>query len=70
MGYIGDAVVKNLPVNAIRGNRPGSSHLTPGMERSPGGGNGSPIYDSCLESPRREESGRLQSTASQRLGHK
>ena len=34
----------------------------PGLKRSPEGGNGHPLQCSCLESPRAEEPGRLQST--------
>ena len=40
--FPGDTVVKNLPVNA------GDTHLIPGCGRSPGGGNGNPLQDSCL----------------------
>ena len=36
-------MVKNLPANA------GDSGLIPGLERSPGEGNGSPLQYSCLE---------------------
>ena len=41
-------VVKNLPVNAgeLR-----EVALMPGSGRSPGGGNGNPLQDSCLENP-------------------
>ena len=35
-------MVKNLPANA------GDVDLTPGSGRSPGGGNGNPLQDSCL----------------------
>ena len=41
-------VVKNLPANA--GGRRDTS-LIPGSRRSPAEGNGSPLQDSCLESP-------------------
>ena len=41
----------------------------PGLERSPGGGNGNPPQYSCLENPMEEERGRLQSLGSQRVGH-
>ena len=41
-------VVKNLPANA-GGIRDAGS--TPGSGRSPGGGNGNPFQDSCLENP-------------------
>ena len=35
--------------------------MIPGLERSSGEGNGNPLQNSCLESPRTEEPGRLQS---------
>ena len=40
---------KHLPANAenIRG-----TGLIPGLRRSPGGGHGHPLQDSCLENPR------------------
>ena len=38
-------MVKNLPANA------GDSDLIPGSGRSPGEGNGNPLYYSCLEKP-------------------
>ena len=38
-------MVKNLPVNA------GDAGLIPGLERSPGGGNGNLLWYSCLENP-------------------
>ena len=37
-------MVKSLPADA------GDMDLTPGQERSPGGGNGNPLQYSCLES--------------------
>ena len=43
MGFLGDSVVKNLPANV------GDTGLIPGLGRSPGGGNGNPLQDSCLE---------------------
>ena len=59
-------VVKNLPAKAgdIR-----DSGLVPGSGRSPGGGSGNPLQDSCLGNPRTEEPGGLQSTGLQRVGH-
>ena len=39
-------VVKNMPINA---GDPVDSGLTPGLGRSPGGGNGNPAQYSCLE---------------------
>ena len=41
-------VVKNLPANA--GHRRDLSWI-PGLRRSPGGANGSPLQYSCLENP-------------------
>ena len=42
MGFPGDSVVKNPPANA------GDAGLIPGLGRSPGKGNGSPLQCSCL----------------------
>ena len=39
------SVVKNPPASA------GDTDLIPGSERSPGGGHGNPLRDSCLENP-------------------
>ena len=39
----------------------------PGLERSPGGGNGNPLQYSCLEKPWTEEPDGLQSKGSQRV---
>ena len=41
MGFPGGAVVKNLPANA---GDAGDSGLIHGSGRSPGGGNGNPLY--------------------------
>ena len=41
-------VVKNLPVNAGDVRDTGSM---PGLQRSPGGGQGNPLQYSCLENP-------------------
>ena len=41
----------------------------PGLKRSPGERNGNPLQYSCLENPRTEESGGLQSIGWQRVGH-
>ena len=43
------SVVKNLPDNA---RDTGDSGSISGSGRSPGGGNGNPLQDSCLENPR------------------
>ena len=42
----GGLVVKNLPANA------GDTGSIPGSGRSPGGDNGNPLQDSCLENPK------------------
>ena len=64
MVRIGDSDGKESACNA---GDPGS---IPGLRRSPGEENGYPLQYSCLEnSMDREESGRLQSTGSQRVGH-
>ena len=41
-------LVKNPPANA---GDTGDMGLIPGLERSPGGGNGNPLQQSCLENP-------------------
>ena len=41
----------------------------PGLGRSPGGGHGNPLQNSCLENPHGQESGRLQSVGLQKAGH-
>jgi len=41
-------VVKSLPANE---GDTGDSVLVPGSGRSPGGGHGNPLQDSCLENP-------------------
>ena len=48
-GFLGESVVKNLPVvNAGDVRDLGS---IPGLGRSPGGGNGNPLWYSFLENP-------------------
>ena len=47
----------------------GDLALIPGSARSPGEGHGNPLQCSCLENPRTEEPGRLQSIGSQRVRH-
>jgi len=42
-GFPGDSVGKNLPANA------GDAGLTPGLGRSPGGGNGNQLQYSCWQ---------------------
>ena len=59
-------MVKNLPASAGDVRDVG---LTPGLQRSPGGGHGNPLQYSCLENPMDREACWLQSIASQRVGH-
>ena len=47
-GFPGASVVKDLPANAGEAGDLGS---IPGWGRSPGGGNGNPLRDSCLGNP-------------------
>ena len=55
-------MVKSPPASA------GDARIT-GSGRSPGGGHGNPLQHFCLENPRTEEPGGLQSVGSQRVGH-
>ena len=48
LGSPGGAVVKNPPSDAGHARDEGS---IPGLERSPGGGNGTPLQYSCLGNP-------------------
>ena len=48
LGFPGGSVVKNPPASARDTRDVGS---VPGLERSPGGGNGNPHQYSCLENP-------------------
>ena len=47
-GFPGGSVVKNLPANAGEARDVGS---IPGLGRSSGGGNGTPLQYSCLGNP-------------------
>ena len=69
-----------VPLDSFLGLPGGSDHkecacnagdlgLIPGFGRSPGEGSGNPLQYSCLENPRKEEPGRLQSMGSQRVRH-
>ena len=64
--FPGGASGKDLPANAGELRDSGS---IPGLGRSPGEGNGSPLQYSCLENPMTEEPGGLQSIGSQRVRH-
>ena len=48
MGFTDDSVVKSLI--AITGDARDEDSI-PGLERSPGGGNGNPLWYSCLKHP-------------------
>ena len=48
LGFPGGAVVKNPPADAGHARDEG---LIPGLGRSPGGGNGTPLQYSCLGNP-------------------
>ena len=56
-------MVQNLPANT------GDVGSIPGLERSPGEGNGNLVQYSCLEYPLTEEPGGLQSMGLQRVRH-
>ena len=56
-------MVKNLPANE------GNVCLINGLGRSAGGGNGTPLWYSCLENSMTEELGGLQPMGLQRDGH-
>ena len=49
LGFPGSIVVKNLPANAGDAR---DSGLIPGLGKSPRGGNGNPLWYSCLENLR------------------
>ena len=57
--------VKNLP--AVQ--ETGDTGLIPGLERSPGGGNGNPLQYSCLEDPMYRGACGQQSKVLQRVEH-
>ena len=58
-------MIKNLPANAR------DAGLIPGSGKSPGGGNGNPLQDSCLENPMERGAWQigLQSMGSQGVEH-
>ena len=63
-GFPGGSAVKNtVNIHTARAGEARDKVLIPG------GGNGSPLQDSCLENPMTEEPDRLQSIGSQRGGH-
>ena len=57
MGFSGDSVVKNPPVNT---GTTGDSCCIPVSGRSPVEGNGNPLQNSCLKIPWTEDPGGLQ----------
>ena len=66
LGFPGGSVVKNLPTNA---GDAGDVSLIPGLGRSPGGGNGSPLQYSCLENPMDGGAWRATVRGVTRVGH-
>ena len=66
MGFPGGASGKNPSANSGDMRDTGS---IPRPGGSLGGGHGNPLQYSCLENPRTEEPGELQSVGSQRVGH-
>ena len=65
LGFLGGAVVKNLPASA---GDAGDTGLIPGLGRSPGEGNSNPPQYLAWKIPWTEEPGGLQSMRSQRVG--
>ena len=59
-------MVKNPPADTGDAKGTGSS---PGLQRSPGVGNGNPLQYSCWEIPCTEDPGSLPSMSLQRVGH-
>ena len=62
LGFPGGSAVKNPPASA------GDIGVIPGLERSPGKGNGNPLNILAWKIPWTEESGGLQSMGSQSIG--
>ena len=63
MGSSGGADGKEFACSA------GELGLIPGLGRSPGVRRGNPLQYSCLENPKTEEPGKLQSMGLQRVRH-
>ena len=66
MGFSGDTMVKNLPVNAGDSK---DSGLIPGSGKSPGIGNGNLLQYSCLENSMDRGDWRATVMGSQRVRH-
>ena len=64
-GFPGGSVVENPPVNA---KDTGHMGLNPGLERSPGDGNGTSLQYSCLENPMNREAWWVAVHGSRRVG--
>ena len=64
--HLGGVVVKNLPANRGDAKGKGSS---PGLQRSPGVGNGNPLQHSCWQIPCTEDPGSLPSMSLQSGTH-
>ena len=61
MGFPSSSASKESACNV------GNLGLIPGSGRSPGGGHGDPLQDSCLENPLAEDPGGLQSMGLHRV---
>ena len=66
ISFLDGTVVKNLPANA--GEARDVSWISR-LGRSPGGGHGNPLQDSCLENPMDRGSWRATVQELQRVGH-
>ena len=62
-GLLGGSVGKEPTCSA------GDPGLIPGSGRFPGGGNGNPVWYSCLGNPMNRWAWQAKSTGSQRVGH-
>ena len=61
--------MQNMPESSVNAGDAEDLGLIPGLEKSPGGGNGNPLQYSCLDNPMDRGACGLQSMGSQRVGH-
>ena len=69
MYITGASLVARGKESACNAKNAGDACSIPALGGSPGGGHGTPLQYSCLESPRDRGLGGLQSIESQRVGH-
>ena len=69
MYITGASLVARGKESACKAKNAGDAGSIPALGGSPGGGHGTPLQYSCLESPRDRGLGGLQSIESQRVGH-